>query len=178
MSTFLGITYEKRFAGTHIKNRLISKVVNYITYNLKDDSWQNSISSQLRNIVMHHETVSIILRFFNIKDIEEGKLKSYARYMKKDDKLVIDQMLVLNDYTDLPEDEMRKKICDDVFEYIEMILTKYKDSFLDFDSIAFIPLLKERIEKIKENEFSFDHYEYTQIAQRLKRLAEEEEGNG
>jgi hypothetical protein len=149
MGTFLRITSETRFAGTYIKNRLINRVVDYITDYLGDDSWQDSISNQLRNIVGHLITLDIILRFFDIKNIEEGKLKSYARYIKKEDKLDIDQMLVINEYADLPEDEMRKKICDDVFDYLKGIITKYKDRFLDFDALAFIPLLKDRIEKIK-----------------------------
>jgi hypothetical protein len=175
MGMFLTITYEQRFAGTHAKNRLISRVVDYIADYLQDNSWQDSISPQLRNTAGHLITLSIILRFFDIKNIEAGKLKSYARYKKKDNKLIIDQMLVLNEYADLQEDEMRKKICDDIFDYLEEILTKYKDRFLDFDAIAFIPLLKERIEKIKANEFPFDYYENQEGAQSMKQRADSEE---
>lgn len=109
MSTFLGITSESRFAGTYVKNRLMGRVESYITHNLHDDPWQDSISPQLRNKTGHHETIGIILRFFSMQNIEAGKLKSYAGYMKKDDRLIIDPMLVIEDYADLAEDEMRKK---------------------------------------------------------------------
>jgi hypothetical protein len=66
-------------------------------------------------------------------------------------------MLVLNDYADLPEDDMRKKICDDVFDYLKEISEKYKGRFQDFDAIAFIPLLKERIEEIKDYKLKDDY---------------------
>jgi hypothetical protein len=139
-----------RYAGTKSKSEATQKVVGYLADNLRDMAWQESIFHQLRKVERHHTTLSIILRLFDIKDIEEGKLKSYARYKQKEDKLVIDQMLVLNKYADLQEDEMRRKICDDVFDYLKEILEKYKGRFQDFDAITFIPLLKERIEEIKD----------------------------
>ncbi len=54
---------------------------------------------------------------------------------------------------DLSEDEVRAKMCDDIFNYLEMNLIKYKDRFQDFDAIGFIPLLKERIDGIKRKQF-------------------------
>ena len=154
MGIFLTIGFEARYAGTEEKNKLTLKVLDYINYNLRAEEWQESVSGQLRNLEIQysHITISITLRLFDIKDIEEGKLKSFARYKKKEDKLVIDQMLIINEYSDLPEDEMRIKMCDEIFEYVKEILIKYKDRFQDFDAISFIPLLKERIEKIKANE--------------------------
>lgn len=152
MGTFLKVTFEARYAGSEEKNQKKSKVVRYIADNLRDMIWQESISSQLRKVDGHHTNLYLVLRLFDIKDIEEGKLKSFARYKKKEDKLVVDQMLIINEYSDLPEDEMRIKMCDEIFEYVKEILIKYKDRFQDFDVIAFIPLLKERIEKIKANE--------------------------
>jgi len=157
MGTFLKVTFEARYAGSEEKNKKKSKVVRYIADNLRDMTWQELISNQLRNLEGHHTSLYIILRLFDIKDIEEGKLKSFARYKKKDDKLVIDQMLVLNKYADLPEDEMRKRLCDDVFAYLKEILKKYKDRFQDFDAIAFISLLEERINEIKENKLKDDY---------------------
>ncbi|MDO6855346.1 hypothetical protein Q4599_17370 [Cellulophaga lytica] len=152
MGTFLKVTFEARYAGSEEKNQKKSKVIRYIADNLRDMPWQESISSQLRKVDGHHTNLYLVLRLFDIKDIEEGKLKSFARYKKKEDKLVVDQMLIINEYSDLPEDEMRIKMCDEIFEYVKEILIKYKDRFQDFDVIAFIPLLKERIEKIKTNE--------------------------
>ena len=152
MGTFFKTTYEARWAGNKEKTDLTQKVIGYIAHNLRIMPWQESISSQLRKIDGHHTNLYLVLRLFDIKDIEEGKLKSFARYKKKEDKLVIDQMLIINEYSDLPEDEMRIKMCDEIFEYVKEILIKYKDRFQDFDAITFIPLLKERIEKIKANE--------------------------
>ncbi|MDR1178972.1 MAG: hypothetical protein LBK44_00575 [Spirochaetales bacterium] len=94
MGLFLKLNYELHYAGTKSKSEVTQKVVGYIADNLRDMAWQESISNQLRKVEKHHTTVGIILRLFDIKDIEEGKLKSYARYMKNDDKLIIDQMLV------------------------------------------------------------------------------------
>lgn len=157
MGIFLRITFEARYAGTKEKNEKKSKVVKYITDHIHDYGWQESIVNKLRKTREDHITLSIILRFFNAEDIEKSKLKSYARYMKKQDQLVIDQMLVLNEYTDLSEDNMRKKICDDIFSYLREILEKYKKRFEDFDSIAFIPLLKDRIEEIKDYKLKDDY---------------------
>lgn len=124
------------------------KVARYIIDNLNNMMWQQSISNQLQKIDKHHTSLSIILRLFDIKDIKEGKLKSYARYKENKDKLVIDQMLVLNKYVNFQEDEMRNKLCDDIFIYLKEMLKKYKDRFQDFDAIALITLLEEQIKKI------------------------------
>lgn len=154
MGIFSQTTYEARYAGTKAKNNLKRKVIDYIIDNLNDGEWQESIAGQLREMEEQysHLTLSIILRLFHLKDIEEGKLKSLTRYKKKDDKLVIDQMFVLDNLVDLSEDEMRIKLCDELFEFAEKVLTKYKNKFEDFDAIAFIPMLKDRIEKIKAKE--------------------------
>ncbi|WP_181415980.1 hypothetical protein [Gilliamella apicola] len=171
MGTFLKITYESRYAGNFENNVKQIKVVRYIIDNLNNMAWQESISNQLQKIDRHHTSLSIILRLFDIKDIEAGKLKSYARYKQKEDKLVIDQMLVLNEYINFPEDEMRNKLCNDIFIYLKEILIKYKDRFSDFNSIAFIPLLEERIKKIKDNEFEDNFYETESFAM-LKKAEE------
>jgi hypothetical protein len=157
MGLFLQLNYELRYAGTKSKNEVTQKVVGYVADNLRGMAWQESISNQLRKEERHHITLGVILRLFDAKDIEKGKLKSYARYKQKEDKLVIDQMLVLNEYVDLQEDEMRKKLCDDIFGYLKEMLIKYKDRFQDFDAIAFIRLLKERIEEIKDYKLKDDY---------------------
>jgi hypothetical protein len=164
MGTFLKITYESRYAGDFENNVKQNKVLDYIIDNLNNMMWQESISNQLQKIDRHHTSLSIILRLFDIKDIKEGKLKSYARYKQKEDKLVIDQMLVLNEYVDFQEDEMRKKLCDDIFIYLYEMLIKYKDRFQDFDSVAFVSLLEKQIEKIKNNEFEDNFYETESFA--------------
>ena len=171
MGIFLKITYESRYAGHFENNVKQIKVARYIIDNLNDMIWQESISNQLQEIDRHHISLGIILRLFNIKDIEKGKLKSYARYMRKKDELDIDQMLVLNKYVNLSEDEMRNELCNDILIYLKELLIKYKGHFQDFDSVAFIPLLENRIEKIKNNEFEDNYYE-TQSFAMLKQVEE------
>lgn len=171
MGIFLEITYESRYAGNFENNVKQIKVARYIIDNLNNMIWQESISNQLQKIDRHHISLSIILRLFDIKDIEKGKLKSYARYMRKKDELEIDQMLVLNKYVNLSEDEMRNELCNDIFIYLKELLIKYKDHFQDFDSVTFIPLLENRIEKIKNNEFEDNYYE-TQSFAMLKQVEE------
>ena len=94
MGLFFKLNYELRYAGTKSKNEVTQKVVGYVADNLRDMAWQESISNQLRKEERPHTTLGIFLRLFDVKDIENGKLKSYARYKQKEDKLVIDQMLV------------------------------------------------------------------------------------
>lgn len=159
MGLFLKITYEARYAGSFENNVKQLKVLRYICDNIRDMNWQESISSQLQKVEQHHISLSIILRMFNIKHINEGDLKSYARYTKKEHSLHIDQILALNDYVNLQEDEMRRKLCKDIFLYLKEILIKYQDRFQDFDSIKFISLLEERINRIIDNEFEDDFYQ-------------------
>lgn len=158
MGLFFKITYEARYAGSFESNVKQIKVLDYIIDNMNNMNWQLSISNQLQKVDRHHISLSIILRMFDIKHINEGNLKSYARYTKKEDSLHIDQMLALNDYVNLQEDEMRSKLCDDIFVYLKEMLIKYKDRFQDFDSIKFITILEERFNKIKNNEFEDDFY--------------------
>lgn len=164
MGTFLTITSEERYAGSFEANVKQSKVVGYMSDNLQSMAWQESISNQLQKVNKHHTSLCIILRLFHRDVIEKGKLKSYARYKSKEDKLLIDQMLVLDEYVDLPEDEMRKQLCDVVFNYSKELLIKYKDRFQDFDAIAFIPLFEERMKKIKNQEFEDNYYESESFA--------------
>jgi hypothetical protein len=171
MGTFLTITSESRYAGSFENNVKQAKVVRYISNNLQNMAWQESISNQLQKVDRYHTSLSIVLRLFNIKDIEKGKLKSYARYKQKEDRLAIDQMLALNEYLDLQECEMLNKLCNDVFVYLKEMLIKYKDRFQDFDVIAFIPLLEEQITKIKNQEFEDNFYETEAFA--MQKRAEE-----
>lgn len=161
MERFIGATYELHYIETKSKRDVLKKIANYIIDNLNDLTWQNSISNQLckGESIHRNKIIFITLRLFHQKEIEEGKLKSYARYKKADDKLVIDQMFVLDDYTDLPEDEMREKLCNDTFDYAKKMLEKYKDRFPDFDAMAFIPFLRERFEQTKKNELPYYNYE-------------------
>lgn len=171
MGIFLSITSESRYAGSFEANVKQSKVIGYISNNLQDMAWQESISNQVQKTDKNHISLGIILRLFHRENIEKGKLKSYARYIKKDDKLIIDQMLVLDEYIELSEDEMRNQLCDTVSNYLEDMLIKYKGRFQNLDSITFIPLLKERIARIKNLEFEDNYFESESFA--MQKLAEE-----
>lgn len=159
MGAFLSITYESRYAGDFENNVKQNKVLDYIIDNLNNMIWQEEIYAKLRKVEKQPDALFIILRLFSYNDIEKGNLKSYTRYKRSEEKLVIDQMFTIEEYIDFPEDEMRQKLCDDIFDYISMMLEKYKDRFHDFDAMAFIPLLKERISQIKNKVFEDNFYE-------------------
>jgi hypothetical protein len=164
MGTFLKITYESRYAGDFDNNVKQNKVLDYIIDNLNNTMWQESISNQLQKTAKHHISLSIFLRLFDVKDIKEGKLKSCTRYKQKEDILVIDQMIALNEYVIFPEDEMRRKLCNVILIYLKDVLIKYKTRFQDFDSVAFIPLLENQFKKIINNEFEDNFYETESFA--------------
>ncbi|SHF61622.1 hypothetical protein [Chryseobacterium sp. OV279] len=152
MGIFLKITYDSQGGKTKEKAIINQNILDNILNSLNDYAWQDSISSKLTSLdpKYSHIALGTILRFFHLKNIEIGNLKSFARYAKKDDKLIIDQILIIDKYEDLSEDETRKALCDDVFLYFKEIILKYKDHFQDFDAVSFIPLLEERFKKIKE----------------------------
>lgn len=152
MGIFLKITYDSQGGKSPEKAFVNQKVLDYIIDGLNDFLWQGSISGKLTTLDQKysHIALSTILRFFHLKNIEAGNLKSFARYIKKDDKLIIDQMLIIDKYENLSEDETRKALCDDIFLYFKEIILKYKDRFLDFDAVVFIPLLEERFGEIKD----------------------------
>ena len=151
MGIFLKITYESQGGKTAKKAFTNQKVLACIIDGLNDYPWQETISGKLTTLDQKYSHIALgaILRFFHLKNIEAGNLKSFARYLKKDDKLIIDQMLIIDKYENLSEDETRKALCEDIFLYFKEIILKYKDRFLDFDAVAFIPLLEERFEEIK-----------------------------
>ena len=151
MGLFLRITYQSQGGRTVEKAFINRKVLGYIIDGLNDGDWQDSISIKLttHDPQYSHIAIGAILRFFLSENIEGGNLKSFYRYLKKDDKLIIDQMLTIDIYDDLSEDETRKELCDDIFLYFKEVILKYKDRFLDFDAVTFIPLLEERFEDIK-----------------------------
>lgn len=161
MGRFMGATYELHYVEIKSERESLRKIVDYIIDSLNDLDWQNSISSRLCKGGCFHrnKTILITLRLFHQKEIEEGSLKSHARYKKVDNKLVIDQMFVLGKYTNLSEDVMREKLCNDAFGYAKEMLEKYSGQFPDFDAMAFIPFLKERFEQIKKNELPYYSYE-------------------
>lgn len=171
MGIFLSITLDSRYAGNFETNVKQNKVSSYIADNLQDMAWQESISGQVEKIDKHYISLGIVFRLFRKEDIENGKLKSYARYSPKDDRLTIDQILAIDDYKGLSEDEMRRCLCDAIFDYLKDLMIKYCARFQNFDSVAFIPLLKERMERIKNKDFEDDYIESESFA--MQKLVEE-----
>ena len=64
-------------------------------------------------------------------------------------------MLTIDKYDNLSESETRNALCDDIFLYFKEVILKYKDRFLDFDAVAFIPLLETRFNEIKNEELKY-----------------------
>lgn len=155
MGNFFRTVYESQGGRTPDTADKNQKTLAYVLDGLTDYDWQNSIVSQLNNVDIQYSQVSILcaFRLFLPENIQLGNLKSYYRYIKKDEELEIDQMLDIDNYETLSADDTRIALCDDIFEYISPIILKYKDRFLDFNAVAFIPLLKERFEFIKEGKY-------------------------
>lgn len=158
MGLFFKITSESQGAKTPEKALINNKVIDYILDSLNDFYWQDEISLKLRNknAQFSHITIGAILRLFLLKNIEAGKLKSFSRYIQKDDKLIIDQMIVADEYEALSEDETRAKMCDEVYLYFSEVILKNKAKFQDFDALSFIPLLKDRFDEIKNEKITND----------------------
>lgn len=106
MAVFFKILCEQHYPGTQLKLELLNRVVDYFMDNLQDTIWQNSISNKLCKEGSNHNALLIVLRLFYESEIVEGNLKSYARYIKQKERLVIDQMLILDNFLKLSEDEM------------------------------------------------------------------------
>ncbi|WP_028896567.1 hypothetical protein [Prevotella sp. HUN102] len=148
MVRFIKATYELHFIAVEQQRQIIKRAANDIIDNFNDWTWQNSIYDKLRKVENHNTSLLIVLRLFHQSEIEEGKLKSYTRYIKKKERLVIDQMLALDDYLNLTENEIRQKLCNDICNYVCDMLKKYKDQFCDFDAMSFIPLFKTQMDRI------------------------------
>ena len=155
MSVFLGVTYELDCANTRSQNKLMGRTLDYFIDNLNNFSWQENISGGIRKISESQIAVMIYLRFFRQARVEENKLKSYAKYIKKDECLVIDPIFILEEYVFLNENEQREKLCNDILSYLEIVFAKYKERINDFNVMVFVPLLRERVEEIKCEKFPY-----------------------
>ncbi|QKT10906.1 hypothetical protein [Rhodococcus sp. W8901] len=152
MGIFLKITYDSQGGKTAEKATTNQDILDDILNSLNDYAWQDRIASQLRNLdaQFSHIALGLILRFYHKTNVEKGNLRSLVRYIKKDDKLLVDQMLVVDEYEDLSEGETRTQLCADIVSHLEQVLMRYRDRFQDFDAVAFIPLLRARFEEIKQ----------------------------
>ncbi len=152
MGIFLKITYDSQGGKTAEKATVNQGILDDVLDSLNDYAWQDRIAPQLRNLDARfsHITLGLILRFYHKVNVEEGRLRSLARYIKKDDKLLVDQILVVDEYEHLSEGETRTQLCDDIVSHLEQTLMKYRDRFQDFDADAFIPLLRDRFDEIEQ----------------------------
>ncbi|MGW4099784.1 hypothetical protein [Mycobacterium sp. NPDC004974] len=146
------ITYDSQGGKTAEKATINQGILDDVLNSLNDYAWQDRIAPQLRNLdaQFSHIALGLILRFYHKVNVEKGDLRSLVRYIKKDDKLLVDQMLVVDEYEELSEWETRTHLCDDIVSHLEQSLMKYRDRFQDFDAVAFIPFLRERFEEIKQ----------------------------
>jgi len=153
MGIFLKITCDSQGGKTAEKATVNQGILDDVLNGLNDYAWQDRISPQLRNLdaQFSHITLGLILRFYHKVNVEKGDLRSLARYIKKDDKLLVDQMLVVDEYEDLSEGETRTRLCGDIVSHLEQVLIRYSDRFRDFDAVAFIPLLGKRFAEIEQH---------------------------
>ncbi|RKE56363.1 HicA family toxin-antitoxin system [Sphingobacterium detergens] len=155
MGVFLFSTYELDSTGSGKHDKLFRKVLDYLIHNLNDVEWQELISKKIRTSNDSRRIIKIYLRFFNKMRIEENVLKSYSKYVNKDECLIVDPVFLLDEYINLGEEIMRKEISSNLLSYLEEVLIKYKDRLKDFDVFNFIELLRLRIEDIKSNQLSY-----------------------
>ena len=166
MGTFFSCSFDRNYAKDFQNNVIQGKVIQYITHNIDDVKWQETISSQVQEIDKHHRSFFFVVRLYRKDRIDQYKYKSKARFIKTDQRLSIDVMLDLDNYLDLPEDTIRHMMCDDIFGYVDAMLIKYQKRLYNLNIEAFMPLFKQRILDIKNAVFEDNFYE-TQLYQRM-----------
>lgn len=166
MGTFFSCGYDQQYARDFENNVIQLKVIQYITYNLDDAKWQESISHQVQEEDKYHRSFFFVVRLYRKDRIEQYNYKSNARFTKADQRLGMDVMLDLDKYLDLPEDTIRQMMCDDIFTYVEAMLIKYQKRLHNPDIKAFMPLFQQRILDIKNAVFEDNFYE-TSLYQRM-----------
>lgn len=149
MSVFLFSTYELDSAGGHHTDTNNSKVLDYIVDNLNELHWQEALVKKIGYDKRRGRKIKIYLRFFRQNRIEENNLRSYSRFMRKENCLIIDPIFSLKSYNGLECKELSAKIYDDVFQYLEFAINKYEAKFDDFDFPAFFKILLERFQDIR-----------------------------
>lgn len=147
---FISLTSEIRWCGTKELTDKLSRSVDCICDYIYDLEWQCSVNTILRKNTESQRAIFIVLRLLHAKDIEEHNIKSYHRYNKQKNCLAIDIVFPLEDYVNLPESEISKRISRELFDYIAFVLPKYEKRLIDFDVNKFLPILKDRMDYICE----------------------------
>lgn len=166
MGTFFSCSFDRNYAKDFQNNVIQGKVIRYITYNLDDTKWQESISHQVQEEDKYHRSFFFVVRLYRKDRIEQYNYKSNARFTKADQRLGMDVMLDLDKYLDLPEDTIRQMMCDDIFTYVEAMLIKYQKRLHNLNIETFLPLFKQRVLDIKNAVFEDNFYE-TSLYQRM-----------
>ena len=87
--------------------------------------------------------------YFRLFLQENLTLKTYTKFSKQKEELIIDPIIIIDDYMNYNEEVIREKMADEVFSIFEYYLIKYEKHFKDFDVTNFLPFLKERITLVK-----------------------------
>lgn len=145
---FISLTSEIRWCGTNELTDKLSRSVDCICDYIYDLEWQYSVNSILRKNTESQRAIFIVLRLLHAKDIEEHNIKSYYRYNKQKNYLGIDIVFPLEDYVNLSEREITKRISWDLYDYMAFVLPKYEKRLIDFDVNKFLPILKDRIDSL------------------------------
>ena len=138
------------------KKEEIFNVISYISHSLGDYNWQNSISKHFISSIDSDKNVYrvYIAIYFRLFFQENLNLKTYVKFSKQKEELIIDPIIIIDDYINYDECTMREKMADTVYSNFEHYLFKYKKHYNNFDAIKFLPFLKERIELIKTKSIS------------------------
>lgn len=166
MGTFFSCSFDRQYARDFENNIIQGKVIQYITHNIDDTKWQESISRQAQEEDKYHRSFFFVVRLYRKDRIEQYNYKSNARFIKADQCLSMNVMLDLDKYLDLPEDTIRQMMCDDIFGYVEAMLIKYQKRLHNLNIEAFMPLFQQRILDIKNAVLEDNFYE-TSLYQRM-----------
>lgn len=74
--------------------------------------------------------------------------------MKKEGCLIIDPIFSLEDYSSLKDKELSAKMYNDIFQYLELSIKKYKTKFDDFSFHTFFDCLQLRVNDIRQGHFT------------------------
>ncbi|WP_315104716.1 hypothetical protein [Capnocytophaga gingivalis] len=140
-------------------NKEIFKLISDVSQTLGDHNWQNSISKYFINDIdadknVYKPYIAIYFRFFYQENLA---LKTYAKFLKQKEELIIDPIIIIDDYINYDEDTMKKKMADEIFSIFERYLIKYQRYYNSFDAIRFLIFLKERMQLIKDSEISLNN---------------------
>ena len=104
---------------TSAKKEEIFNVISDISHTLGDHNWQNSISKHFINNIdadrnVYRPYIAIYFRLFLQENLT---LKTYTKFSKQKEELIIDPIIIIDDYMNYNEEVIRDKMADEVFFY-------------------------------------------------------------